>query len=96
MLRHTWSRALLGAAIIAAVAGGYAHVERKVIAVGTTPRIAVGTAQSPRNVALPIDFPTVVERYGPAVVNIGTITAAQRSPRQGPDEIDPDDPFFQF
>jgi len=51
-------------------------------------------------VALP-DFAALTAQYGPAVVNIsvtGNVKTAQRMPQagQGSQQMDPDDPFFQF
>ncbi len=48
--------------------------------------------------AVQMDFAAMVERYGPAVVNIGTTarddTADQASAAPGLDNLDPDDPVF--
>lgn len=49
-----------------------------------------------------IDFATMVERYGPAVVNIGTASPAEQSPSDQPmgapglDNLDPDDPIYSL
>ena len=56
------------------------------------------TQLPPGRVALP-DFTALVERYGPAVVNIsvtGTIKTAGASPFPGMPDFGPDDPFHQF
>lgn len=101
MLRHILPRALLGAAVIATVAGGYPYLERKAIAVGTAQvgqvgQVGTGTGHGSGDAAPPVDFPTVVERYGPAVVNISVTTAEQRTSVPMPNGIDPDAPFYQF
>ena len=44
-----------------------------------------------------MDFSGIVERYGPAVVNISTTAHAQRTSMQGlPPGMSPDDPFAEF
>jgi serine protease Do len=45
-----------------------------------------------------VDFPTIVERYGPAVVNISPVTPEPQpsASAPAPDAIDPDDPFYAF
>jgi serine protease Do len=48
------------------------------------------------NAAAQVDFPTIVERYGPAVVNISTASPDQQASAQAPTPIDPDDPFIAF
>ncbi|WP_254700006.1 trypsin-like peptidase domain-containing protein [Trinickia violacea] len=48
------------------------------------------------NAAAQVDFPTLVERYGPAVVNISTAGPDQPASAQAPTPIDPDDPFTAF
>ncbi|WP_449182268.1 trypsin-like peptidase domain-containing protein [Trinickia sp. YCB016] len=48
------------------------------------------------NAAAQVDFPTLVERYGPAVVNISTAAPDQQASAQAPAPIDPDDPFTAF
>lgn len=44
-----------------------------------------------------VDFSSIVDRFGPAVVNISTASKVDR-PALGQDDfgIDPDDPFFEF
>ncbi|MBC8021597.1 MAG: DegQ family serine endoprotease [Burkholderiales bacterium] len=60
-----------------------------------------GLAQQPRTPALPgasaqvlPDFADLVEKYGPAVVNINT--QARRNPRQALPGLAEDDPFYEF
>src|SRR3569833_2717032 len=43
--------------------------------------------------ALP-DFSPLVERYGPAVVNVEVVEKAQ--PQSGPQGLSPNDPFYDF
>jgi serine protease Do len=46
--------------------------------------------------AAPVDFPAIVERYGPAVVNISAVAPDQQTAAANPARLDPDDPFFVF
>ncbi len=54
--------------------------------------VATNAAAQPQ-VALP-NFADLVEKYGPAVVNINTQARAGRNPFQG--QLDEDDPFYDF
>lgn len=73
------------------------------LAVAATPPT---TASPPAKAARPapsvatglIDFPTIVERYGPAVVNIGIATADADAQAPGPtlDAVADDDPLLAF
>nr|WP_246326966.1 trypsin-like peptidase domain-containing protein [Burkholderia guangdongensis] len=49
----------------------------------------------------PVDFSTIAEQYGPAVVNVTAHvaeqkTAEQKTPEPDADALDPSDPFFAF
>lgn len=46
-------------------------------------------------VATATDFSGIVERFGPAVVNISTMAKTQRTSREMPG-MDENDPFFEF
>jgi Do/DeqQ family serine protease len=46
--------------------------------------------------AEPVDLPTILERYGLAVVNISAVAHEKRTVAANPAPIDPDDPFFAF
>jgi len=46
--------------------------------------------------AAQVDFPTIVERYGPAVVNISTTGPQQQTSAPATQPIDTDDPIFAF
>jgi serine protease Do len=49
------------------------------------------------NIVMPVDFPTIVEQYGLAVVNIRATTAPrEQASMPAPASIEPDDPFFAF
>lgn len=105
MSTNTLKRSALGAALLVAVAGGYglgqqgAATARAAVAaplaVAAAPAANQVDANAQRPGAQP-DFRSIVDRYGPAVVNIsveGTRRAADESPLA---EIDPDSPFGPF
>ncbi|MGX6570829.1 Do family serine endopeptidase [Cupriavidus necator] len=96
MLSRTLPRAILGVTVIAAVVSGYPYLQRKAVAVNGTQTLSTRQEASPTTAATPLDFPTIVERYGPAVVNISVTSAERRHSLRVPDDINPDDPFFQF
>ncbi|MEX3959602.1 trypsin-like peptidase domain-containing protein [Trinickia sp. EG282A] len=68
----------------------------------TSPATALQPAKAarplPSAAAGPIDFPTIVERYGPAVVNIGAAPADTDQQASGPslDAIATDDPILAY
>ncbi len=101
MTRQTMARSAVGLAAVLAVAGGYAYLQKDVMTRAVAaPLAASATAQAsaaPMAVAVPMDFSAIVERYGPAVVNISTTARAQRTSIQGlPPGVSPDDPFAEF
>ena len=59
--------------------------------IASNPPQAVTTTVN--GMATATDFSGIVDRYGPAVVNITTLAKAQQSPAI---DMDPDDPFFDF
>ncbi len=101
MNRKLVIRSSIAAAVLAALAGGYA-----VGAQGFTPAAKQTTAPiaaesrpaTPMPVALPMagvtDFSAIVERFGPAVVNISVTSKAKRTELAG--QIDENDPFYEF
>lgn len=54
-----------------------------------------GAAPVSVGAALP-DFTGLVERYGPAVVNVAVIEKAQQTSRSVPPGMSPNDPFYEF
>jgi serine protease Do len=101
MTRQTLTRSAAGLAAVLAVAGGYAYLQKDMIshavAAPLAPVAAQAAAGAPIAVAAPMDFSGIVERYGPAVVNISTTAHAQRTSMQGlPPGMSPDDPFAEF
>jgi len=115
--RKNLSRAWREAVVIASVLGGCPTQQPTAIAASaasaapaaakagrvapaSTP--AAAPAVLPPSAAAPLDFPTLVERYGPAVVNIsatvGTTAPEPQASGPAPETIDPEDllvPFFK-
>ena len=104
MTRQTLARSAAGLAAVIAVAGGYAYLQKDMISRAVAAPVATATATTapapgaaPMAVGAPMDFSGIVERYGPAVVNISTTAHAQRTSMQGlPPGMSPDDPFSEF
>ncbi|MBK7663328.1 MAG: DegQ family serine endoprotease [Sterolibacteriaceae bacterium] len=105
MQSRTFKRGLVATAVVAALAGAYAEFGPRSIehahALGA-PTTAVGApaaapAVTTTAAALP-DFSAIVERNGPAVVNISvTGTAKTGFGQQSPfPQVDPNDPFSEF
>ncbi len=94
MIRQTLARSAVGVAALAALAGGYAYLQKDAITPGYAAPTPAVTA--PVAVATPTDFSGIVDQYGPAVVNISVTARAQRTSAQMPSGMDPDDPLFQF
>ncbi|MBR8141714.1 trypsin-like peptidase domain-containing protein [Burkholderia sp. AU19243] len=102
MVRQTLARAVLRTALIGGVFAVFWSAPPP--AVAATAATAAPSAASPvakeRPVAprysMPVDFPAIVERYGPAVVTI--MTAAPDQQAGGPSFaiLDPDDPLAAF
>ena len=86
--------------MIAALAGGYAQFGGGAIEHAhalVTPTMPAPAVTPTAAAALP-DFSAIVERNGPAVVNISVTGAAKTALRQESPfpQLDPDDPFFEF
>ncbi|GJG94524.1 DegQ family serine endoprotease [Cupriavidus pauculus] len=94
MIRQTLVRSAVGVAALAALAGGYAYLQKDAITPGYAAPAPAVTA--PMAVATPTDFSGIVDQFGPAVVNISVTARAQRTSAQVPSGMDPDDPLFQF
>ncbi|KDB08523.1 HtrA2 peptidase [Burkholderia sp. lig30] len=101
MLRQTLVRSLLRATAISVVLAGAPWPPPTAIAASIAAPPAKDKRGAQARLAAPaVDFPTIVERYGPAVVNISPATpepqpsASASAP--APDALDPDDPFYAF
>ncbi|HSB19593.1 MAG TPA: DegQ family serine endoprotease [Anaeromyxobacteraceae bacterium] len=84
-------------ALVAASAGGYLYRGRAMASSAAAPPSPAPAAAAPAPAAMALpDFSAIVQRYGPAVVNVsttGTVPAGFSSPFG---QLDPNDPFFQF
>jgi serine protease Do len=91
----TFKRSLLAVTLIIALGAGYAKL-RRALAISPAEALAAPVAATtpaalPRSgVTLP-DFSAIVERSGPAVVNISV-----SGPRKDGGDDRPDDPMFEF
>ncbi|KVL49203.1 peptidase S1 [Burkholderia territorii] len=98
MLCQTLARAVLRTALIGGLFASLLSpppVGAGTVAPAATPPVMKSRlAASPRSI--PVDFPTIVDRYGPAVVTI--MTAAPDQQAGGPSfaYLDPDDPLSAF
>jgi Do/DeqQ family serine protease len=96
VFHRTLARTLFHAAVIAAFLAGYPCLKSTAIAAGAAPLPAKETQVPSANAGAPVDFPTIVERYGPAVVNINATAQEQQTSAPASQALDPDDPFFAF
>ncbi|MGU7812994.1 trypsin-like peptidase domain-containing protein [Burkholderia sp. AW49-1] len=94
MVRQTLARAVLRTALIGGVFASLLSPSPAVAGTATPPVMKSRLAASPRS--MPVDFPAIVDRYGPAVVTI--MTAAPDQQAGGPSFaiLDSDDPLAAF
>jgi len=98
-----FTRGAIAASVAAVFAGGYylaaggiSHAHAAGLT-ASTPAAAPAAAQPPVAAIGVADFSGIVERYGPAVVNITVTGKAQPAEEsEGMPELDPNDPFFEF
>ncbi len=99
MQTRNLARTTVAAAVLAALVGGYMLRDQTqfrfaepatAAELPTQHHVSAGIAQA-------TDFSGIVDRYGPAVVNISVTGKMQKTSQMqmGPN-VDPDDPFFQF
>lgn len=88
---------VLASTLAVGTASGYAfHGRAMASGAASQPPAAVTTSPTPAPRAALPDFRGIVERYGPAVVNVST-TGTMRAANDGPGQADPDDdPFNEF
>ena len=100
MNRKIFTRSVIGAAVLAALVGGYSHfgptaLSHAQAAVQAATLPAVGAA--PPAIAGIADFSAIVERYGPTVVNVSVTGKMQRTAVAGDQPgLDPEDMFPDF
>ncbi|WP_211444635.1 DegQ family serine endoprotease [Collimonas humicola] len=110
MNRLTFTRSTIAVAVLVVAGGAYLHSRNKDIgvenanaAVPAAVTAPVSNPAPPGNaapaVAVATDFSSIVERAGPAVVNISVTGKAKQSAVSDQDDdsgLDPNDPFSQF
>ncbi|PXX41026.1 MULTISPECIES: trypsin-like peptidase domain-containing protein [Burkholderia] len=98
MVRQTLARAVLRTALIGGVFAGFLLPPPAAIAGTLAPPVKPAMKERPAAApyAMPVDFPAIVDRYGPAVVTI--MTAAPDQQTGGPSFaiLDTDDPLAAF
>jgi len=90
----------LAAALVAALGGGYVFLGRAAASPGDVgvekPTAGTAPVAPPAGARLP-DFSAIVQRYGPAVVNLSTTGTAKISMEGAPPgQLDPESPFYPF
>jgi serine protease Do len=93
---RTLARTLFHTVVIAVSVSCYAGQQPTTNAASTASPSAKEKRVSAANASAPVDFPTLVERYGAAVVNISATAPDQQSPQTAPSPIDTDDPLQAF
>jgi serine protease Do len=95
-IRQTFVCTLRRAVVTGAILAIYPCLQPMAATVGSSnvPTLANRASGVPGSVAAPIDFPAIVERYGPAVVNISATSSDQQADSAELAPIDQDDPFF--
>ncbi len=97
MHRRSWKNAALTLALTGAMGGALlflGHAEASSSQPAAPPAAATVPVAPPAAAALP-DFSGIVQRYGPAVVNVSTTSTVSRGEGATP-QLDPDDPMSQF
>ncbi len=95
MPRKVFKSAAVASALVAALAGGYAYRGRALAspAAPAAEAPAAVSVAAPPAAALP-DFSGIVQRYGPAVVNVSTTGTVKTRVAGSPfGQLDPDGPF---
>jgi serine protease Do len=87
---------VLRAVLIAVWLAACPSLQTLAIAAGTSIPPAKERRVAPKTVATPLDFASIAERYGPAVVNISTTPPAPQAAPPIAVQIDSNDPLFAF
>ncbi|TRZ55410.1 MAG: DegQ family serine endoprotease [Rhodocyclaceae bacterium] len=103
MNTQTILRSAIGVAVLAALAGGYSHFgvsalnHASAAVLDATTSTAAPISAAPMATSGSIDFSSIVERYGPAVVNISVTGKTQQTANSGDQSgFGPSDPVFDF
>ncbi|KVC17085.1 trypsin-like peptidase domain-containing protein [Burkholderia diffusa] len=94
MVRQTLARAVLRTALIGGVFASLLSPPPVGAGTAAPPVMKNRLAASPRS--MPVDFPTIVDRYGPAVVTIMTTAPDQQAGGPSFVYLDPDDPLSAY
>jgi len=89
---------VIAVALASALGGAYSlgHIQTFGEAHAATPPVPVISTQPPIAAGALPDMASIVERNGPAVVNI-SVTGSQKNAAQADlPQLDPDDPFYEF
>jgi len=92
------ARRLIAAGVIAIAGFGLARLDTPWMShaeAAPPPSVPVAAVTSNNAAVMLPNFTSLVQRYGPAVVNI-TVTQKTRPTRFNPNQLNQDDPFFQF
>ena len=100
---RTFKRSAVAGAVALALGGGYllgnhglGATHAHSAATEAAPLAAATAAPIPQSTSLPV-FSAIVDRYGPAVVNISVTQVRKTGLSESPfDDGNPNDPFFQF
>jgi S1-C subfamily serine protease len=97
VVRQTLARAVLvRAALTASMLAVFLALQPAAVAAGaTSPSVAKDRRVLARD-ATPVDFPAIVERYGPAVVTVMTAASDRQPASPSFAALDPDDPLAAF
>jgi serine protease Do len=100
MQRKLIKSAAIASALFVGLAGGYLYRGR---GRASTPSAAPRASAPAVPIAVPLaaaalpDFSGIVQRYGPAVVNVSTTGTVKTALASSPfSQLDPDDPFYEF
>lgn len=92
------ARRLIAAGVIATAGFGLVRLDTPWMShaeAASPPSVPVAAVTSNNAAVMLPNFTSLVQRYGPAVVNI-TVTQKTRPTRFNPNQLNQDDPFFQF
>ena len=99
MVRQTLARAVLRTALIGGVFAGCLPAPPAVLAGTLSPPVTphpMKQRPAAAPYAMPVDFPAIVDRYGPAVVTVMTVAPDQQASGPSFTTLDPDDPLAAF
>jgi len=87
--------ALVAAGVIGGAGASFVSASMAAATAANTAASVSAAASVAAPAVTPVDFTQVVQRYGPAVVNI-SVSGMKKVAGQGMPGLDPDDPFYEF